>query len=88
MAGLALVALVALAIVIARKGPDRTLTGTITELKSHRVCIADGDASPVCMQVDAPERLTNASPGDCVRARYSAEGILISIDPMTDGCGP
>lgn len=86
---LALVAvfgLVALVVVIAREGPDRTVTGTITELQSHRVCIADGNGPEVCVRANSPERLASVARGECVRARYSAEDILISLDRVADGC--
>lgn len=83
---LAVVVLAGLLIIIARKGPDRTTIGTITEQASHRVCVDDGTGVEVCKGVDAPERLAGFAVGDCVGLRYSAEGILIAIDRRPGAC--
>ena len=84
LAFVAILGLVVLVVAIAREGPDRTVTGTITQLQSHRVCIADGNGPVVCVRADSPERLASAARGDCVRARYSAEDLLISLDQVAD----
>lgn len=82
----AVVVLVGLVIMIARKGPDRSTVGTITEQASHRVCVTDEKGVEVCKGVDSPERLVGFAVGDCVRLRFSAEGILVAIDRRPGAC--
>lgn len=85
---LAVAALVLLVVVIARTGPDRTVTGTITEHQGHRVCVADGAGPAVCVVADSPERLVEYAAGDCVRLRYSADMILVSLARVAEPCSP
>lgn len=82
----AVVALALLLVVIVREGPDRTVTGTISGLRSHRVCVADGTSPAVCVHEDSPQRLVGFVVGDCVRLRYSAEELVVSLDRVSGGC--
>ena len=83
----AVAVLALLVILINREGPDRTITGTITSVESHRVCVAASAGSDrTCVGVDSPQEVANLSSGDCVRMRYSAQSALISV-AQTSGCG-
>jgi hypothetical protein len=84
---LVIAALALLAIATLRAGPDRTVTGTVTEQQPHRVCVADATGRDVCVHVDSPQVLVDSAVGDCVRLRYSADRTLESLDPVSDGCG-
>lgn len=82
---LVVAALVALVVAIAREGSDRTLTGTVTQRESHRVCVGRPAGQDVCVRADSPQRLADVSAGECVRIRYSPEEVLISIDYVDIG---
>jgi hypothetical protein len=71
------VLLMALVLLTQEEGPNRTVTGPATTAEPHRLCV--GDASPVCVEVHAPERVAGLAVGDCVRMRYSAQAILVSV---------
>ena len=81
LVALAVVAIVVLVVGLAvftrDQGPNRTVTGAATTVEPHRLCVA-GD-STVCVGVDVPGRVSGVAVGDCVRMRYSAQAILISI---------
>lgn len=85
---LVVAALAALVVVLAREGPDQSLTGPVTERQSHRLCVTSPNGHDVCVRVDAPERVADVAGGDCVAIRYSAEKVLIAIEPVVDGCDP
>ncbi len=80
------VALGLLVFAISQEGQDRTVTGTVTDVHSHRVCVADRAGARSCAQADTPERLMQTAVGDCVRLRSSVEGVLISIERERDAC--
>lgn len=85
---LVVAALVALVVVLARERPDQKLTGPVTERQRHRVCVAGPNGRDVCVRVDSPEKVADVAVGDCVAIRYSAEKVLIAIEPVVDGCDP
>ena len=85
---LVVAALAALVVVLAREGPDKRLTGPVTERQPHRLCVAGSNGRDVCVRVDSPERVADVALGDCVAIRYSAEEVLIALDSLVDGCDP
>lgn len=83
---LAIVALAALVVAISQDGPDHTVTGTVTARQAHRVCVGRPTGPDVCAHADSPESISGVSTGDCVRIRYSAEDLLVSLDRVSSGC--
>lgn len=78
-------ALVALAVVLAGEPPAQTITGTVTSLEPHRICVTDATQAAVCAHVDAPQRLTHIERGDCVRIIVSADEQLEDLR-SADAC--
>lgn len=71
-----------LGVVLSRAGGDRSVTGTISEQASHRVCVDDGSGPVVCVRVVSPVPLAAFSVGDRVRLSYSAELSLVSLERL------
>ncbi len=84
--GLLLAALAILIVVISQEGPDRTVTGRVTERQSHRICVGRSTGPDICVRADSPESIGAVSTGDCIRVLYSAEEVLISLDRVDRGC--
>jgi hypothetical protein len=80
----AALALVALALLIWREGPDRTVVGVVTALERHRICVQPSDGPTSCADVDAPIEIEGIARGDCVRVRRSAEHSLVSVRKTQD----
>jgi hypothetical protein len=80
-----LAALVVLVVVLINEPPDETITGEVTSVETHRICVRSGDRASICAHVDAPQRLGGIERGDCVRLTVSADGELEEVTP-TDGC--
>jgi hypothetical protein len=86
LAAVVVTALVILLVVIYREGPDRTITGRITSVELHQVCVDPSEGADVCVGVDSPDDMPNVSSGECVRLRYSADDLLVSLR-RTTACG-
>lgn len=84
--GVAVAALAILVVTIASEGPDQTMTGTVTERESHRICVARPPRPDLCVRANSPEIISEISTGDCIRLHYSAEDVLISLDRVKRGC--
>jgi hypothetical protein len=82
---LATVAVAILVWTLLRQGPDRTVSGAISTLEPHRVCVTDGTGT-TCAEVGSPSRLAGFATGDCAALRTSADGILVSLERSPDGC--
>lgn len=77
-------AFVALVVVLIEEPPDETVTGRVTSVEEHLVCVAVGDPAPTCSHVDAPQRLRDIERGDCVRLTVSADEELVDVVPADD----
>jgi hypothetical protein len=82
----AVVLLAALLVVTIRQGPDRTIVGQVRVVEPHRLCVSDAGRKDACVIVDVPERVHGLGVGDCVRMRYSAQEILVSVQREPSGC--
>ncbi|MEX2100529.1 MAG: hypothetical protein WEB19_03860 [Acidimicrobiia bacterium] len=71
--------------VLIEEPPDETVTGRVTSIEEHRICVAAGGRAPTCSHVDAPQRLRDIERGDCVRLTVSADDQLVDVVPA-DAC--
>lgn len=86
--GLVLVAAViaAIAILIIRESPDRTVTGRVTSVERRKLCVrGDGGGATTCATLDSPADAPDRAVGDCVRMKYSPQGFLVALVP-SDAC--
>lgn len=74
----------AIAVAIAREGPDVSTVGRVSVVEAHRLCVTDADGVEHCAHVDEPNRVQDVRVGDCVRARRSGSDILERVDPASD----
>jgi hypothetical protein len=83
---LAVVALIVVGVVAtSREGPNVSLTGRVTTVELHRLCISHGESESTCIQVEAPPEIDDISVGECVTVIYSPEEILVSVQEAS-GC--
>lgn len=74
-----LAAFVALVVVLIEEPPDETITGRVTSVEPHDICVRNGVGRPTCAHVDAPQSLNGIEQGDCVRVTVSADEQLVDI---------
>jgi ABC-type lipoprotein release transport system permease subunit len=67
---------------IARESADREVSGRVTSVELHQVCVQPQTAtSPTCVNRDSPADSSDVQVSDCVTMRYSSDEILIAVTP-------
>ena len=72
-------------LVAGREGPNVSLTGRVTTVELHRLCVSHGESESTCVQVESPPEINEISVGECGTLPYSPEEILINVEEAS-GC--